>query len=94
MFRFDYSHKFIQWAITSPNWKKALHLGVRAKKSRKLVGFITGIPCKMSTCGDIVKSVEINFLCVHKKLRSQRLAPLLIKEITRKINLLGIFQAV
>jgi glycylpeptide N-tetradecanoyltransferase len=38
--------------------------------------------------------VEINFLCIHKKLRSKRLAPLLIKEVTRRVNLEGIFQAV
>ena len=38
--------------------------------------------------------VEINFLCVHKKLRSKRLAPVLIKEITRRVHLEGIFQAV
>jgi glycylpeptide N-tetradecanoyltransferase len=37
---------------------------------------------------------EINFLCVHKKLRSKRLAPVLIKEITRRVNLTGTFQAV
>ncbi len=36
---------------------------------------------------------EINFLCAHKKLRSKRLAPVLIKEITRRVNLRGVFQA-
>jgi len=36
--------------------------------------------------------VEINFLCVHKKLRSKRLAPVLIKEITRRVNLHNIWQ--
>jgi len=36
--------------------------------------------------------VEINFLCVHKKLRSKRLAPVLIKEITRRVNLRDIWQ--
>jgi len=40
------------------------------------------------------KMVEINFLCVHKKLRSKRVAPVLIREITRRVNLKGIFQAV
>lgn len=40
------------------------------------------------------KIVEINFLCVHKKLRSKRVAPVLIREITRRVNLTGIFQAV
>lgn len=38
--------------------------------------------------------VEINFLCVHKKLRSKRVAPVLIREITRRVNLKSIFQAV
>lgn len=38
--------------------------------------------------------VDINFLCVHKKLRSKRVAPVLIREITRRVNLQGIFQAV
>lgn len=38
--------------------------------------------------------VEINFLCVHKKLRSRRVAPVLIREITRRVNQEGIFQAV
>ena len=38
--------------------------------------------------------VEINFLCVHKRLRSKRVAPVLIKEITRRVNFEGIFQAV
>jgi len=42
--------------------------------------------------GQTVKMVEINFLCVHKKLRSKRLAPVLIKEITRRVNVNGIFQ--
>lgn len=42
----------------------------------------------------ILRVVEINFLCIHKKLRSKRLAPVLIKEITRRVNLTGIFQAV
>jgi len=38
--------------------------------------------------------VEVNFLCVHKKLRYKRLAPVLIKEITRRVNVTGNFQAV
>lgn len=41
----------------------------------------------------VFRAVEINYLCVHKKLRSKRLAPVLIKEVTRKCHLKGIFQA-
>ena len=45
-------------------------------------------------CYRLKRMVEINFLCVHKKLRSKRVAPVLIREITRRVNLEGIFQAV
>jgi glycylpeptide N-tetradecanoyltransferase len=38
--------------------------------------------------------VEINFLCVHAKYRSFRIAPVLIKEITRRTHLQNIWQAV
>lgn len=37
---------------------------------------------------------EINFLCIHKMLREKRLAPILIKEVTRRVNLRNIWQAV
>lgn len=69
-------------------------LGVRATESRKLVAFISGIPMKMKLRNTVYEMAEINFLCIHKQLRTKRLAPLLIKEITRRIHLKGIFQAV
>lgn len=57
------------------------------------VSFISGIPVDIHVNGESIPSVEINFLCIHKKLRSKRLAPLLIKEVTRRVNLHGIWQA-
>jgi hypothetical protein len=45
-------------------------------------------------CLSSIRATEINFLCVHKKLRSKRLAPVLIKEVTRQVHLKGIFQAI
>jgi len=94
MFRFDYSIPFLRWALMPPDFLRVWHLGVRVKANGKLVGFITGIPASMHVHGPVVKMVEINFLCVHKKLRSKRLAPVLIKEITRRVNREGIWQAV
>lgn len=55
---------------------------------------ITGVPAHVHAYDNDMKMAEINFLCVHKKLRTKRLAPVLIKEVTRRINLKGIFQAV
>ncbi|CAL4144211.1 unnamed protein product, partial [Meganyctiphanes norvegica] len=94
MFRFDYSKEFLRWALMPPGWKSDWHVGVRVVKSNKLVGFISAVPANIRIYDHQQKMVEINFLCVHKKLRSKRLAPVLIKEITRRVNLTGIFQAV
>jgi len=94
MFRFDYSIAFLRWALTPPGYLKNWHLGVRVKASQKLVGFITGIPANMKVNEDLIPMTEINFLCVHKKLRSKRLAPVLIKEITRRVNKQNVWQAV
>ncbi|XP_054712254.1 glycylpeptide N-tetradecanoyltransferase 2-like [Uloborus diversus] len=94
MFRFDYSPGFLKWALQPPHWKKHWHCGVRVVKSKKLVGFISAVPALIKIYGKQRNTVEINFLCVHKKLRSKRVAPVLIREITRRVNLEGIFQAV
>lgn len=94
MFRFDYSESFLRWALTPPHFEPDYHIGVRLTSTRKLVGFITGIPQQMSVYDESKPMVEINYLCVHKKLRSKRLAPVLIKEVTRRVNLRNVWQAV
>ncbi|ODV71806.1 glycylpeptide N-tetradecanoyltransferase NMT1 [Cyberlindnera jadinii NRRL Y-1542] len=92
-FRFKYSTDFLDWALKPPGYKKEWHVGVRVKDSGRLVGFIAGTPADLRVRANSVHAVEINFICVHKKLRSKRLAPILIKEVTRRVNLTGIFQA-
>lgn len=94
MFRFDYSPAFLRWALQPPGWKPSWYAGVRVASTRKLVGFISAVPAFVRIRGHDRQMVEINFLCVHKKLRSKRVAPVLIKEITRRVNLEGVFQAI
>lgn len=94
MFRFAYSPEFLRWALQPPGYLQDWHCGVRASTSGKLVAFISAIPCVLTVRTESLKVVEINFLCVHKKLRQKRLAPVLIKEITRRVNLRDIWQAV
>lgn len=93
-FRFDYSASFLHWALKSPGFKKEWHIGVRVKASKRLVAFISGIPITLRARSNDLKASEINFLCVHKKLRSKRLAPTLIKEVTRRCHQQGVWQAV
>jgi glycylpeptide N-tetradecanoyltransferase len=75
-----------------PGWRKELHVGVRASASKKLVAFISGIPLRVRIRDKFIVASDVNFLVVHKKLRGKRLAPVLIKEITRRSNLGGIWQ--
>src|ERR1700738_3946825 len=106
-FRFAYSASFLKWyhkllsltnfrAMLTPDYCKAWHVGLRATHNdkRKLCAFISGIPITLRIRNNTLKTVEINFLCIHKKLRSKRLAPVLIKEITRRCHLQGIWDAV
>ncbi|KXT08805.1 hypothetical protein AC579_8276 [Pseudocercospora musae] len=96
-FRFNYSTQFLAWALKPPGWKKEWHVGVRTAtkdgKKGKLVASIAGIPVTLRVRGEKVNASEINFLAIHRKLRNKRLAPVLIKEITRRCYLNDIFQA-
>ena len=56
-----------------------------------LVGFISGIILNLNVEGKTVKVTEVNFLCVKKQYRSKSMASVLIKEVVRRSNLLGVF---
>lgn len=79
MFRFSYSPAFLSWALQPPGHRSDWHVGVRVRGSGRLVAFISAIPATILANGTRIRAVEINFLCVLKKLRSKRLAPVLIK---------------
>jgi glycylpeptide N-tetradecanoyltransferase len=96
MFRFDYSKEFLKWHLTAPGYLKLWHIAVLqdVNGEKKMVGFISGIPVHLVIYGKEVTMVEINFLCVQSSYRSRRLAPVLIKEVTRRTHLQNIWQAV
>ncbi|KAK4121928.1 N-myristoyl transferase [Parathielavia appendiculata] len=92
MFRFKYSNSLLRWSLLSPGWRKEWHVGIRSGNT--LCAFISAIPTEMRVRNKVIHSAEVNFLCIHKKLRGKRLAPILIKEITRRVNLEGVWQAI
>ena len=104
MFRFDYSKDFLRWHLTAPGYYKNWLVSVvkeevvkknnKEKVKKKMVGFISGIPVDISINGTKCKMAEINFLCVNSNFRDKRLAPVLIKEVTRRIHCEDIWQAV
>ncbi|XP_051529802.1 glycylpeptide N-tetradecanoyltransferase 1-like isoform X2 [Myxocyprinus asiaticus] len=92
--RLHYSPQFLLWALCPPGWQSKWYCGIRVNASQKLVGFISAIPATIKLFDIAIRMVEVNFMCVHKKLRLKRMAPVLIKEITRRVHQQGVFQAV
>ncbi|KAM7221261.1 Acyl-CoA N-acyltransferase [Rhypophila decipiens] len=92
MFRFKYSKAFLRWLLMSPGWKKEWHIGIRVGPT--LCAFISAVPVNIRVRNNTLPMPEVNFLCIHKKLRGKRLAPVLIKEVTRRVNLTGVWQAI
>jgi glycylpeptide N-tetradecanoyltransferase len=80
----------IRGLIADPKFKDWI-LGVQVKANKKLVGFVTAYPGQLRIRDTTISVANINFMCVHKKLRDKRLFPLLLKEITRRCNLQGYF---
>lgn len=75
-----------------PGWQRQYHVGVRASESRKLVAFISAVQVNLRVREKVITCSEVNFLCIHKKLRGKRLTPVLIKEIVRISNRNDIWQ--
>lgn len=97
MFRFNYGTAILRWSLMAPGWKADWHVGIRdcrVKDRKPLVAFISAVPMTVRVRNKNFVASEVNFLCVHKKLRGKRLAPILIKEVTRRSNLHGIWQGV
>ena len=69
-------------------------IGFREKKTGILKGFISGIPCTIKIGNDILHLVEVKSLYISNDYRNQRLTPLLIGEIRRRVVATGCMQAI
>ena len=98
MFRFDYSKDFLKWHLNPPGYYPEWLISVvredKVKNKKKMVGFIAGLPIKVHIHGTDITLAEIDFLCVKKELRSRRLAPVLIQEVSRRIHMRNMWWAV
>ena len=88
--KFHYSKKLLKWFLYNEKYNDLI-IGVKYKN--KLLATICGIPMTIRLFDKEIEMIEINFLCIHNKLRNKRLSPVLIKEATRRTNLHNIWQA-
>lgn len=79
--------------LKRPGWKRDWHIGIRESKSRKLLACIFAIPGVLRIRDKSIKAAEVSFLCIHTKFRCRRLAPALIKELSRRCSRDGVYQA-
>lgn len=87
-----YSPRFLQWMLKSNGNMKSYSLVLRWKG--EMVGFAFAKEHKLSIRGVEQKVVSVNLLCVARCLRGRRISPVIIREITRRVNLDGIYQAI
>ncbi|KAI5185596.1 glycylpeptide N-tetradecanoyltransferase [Nematocida homosporus] len=91
MFRLEYSRAFLKWQLLSPDsfpdWNVGLYQG------EHLIGFISACKLQIQIGGDKPPTAVVNFLCLDRSFRKKRLAPVLIKEITKRVNQKGIYRA-
>ncbi|KAH9385532.1 glycylpeptide N-tetradecanoyltransferase [Nematocida major] len=90
-FRLQYSPEFLRWQLESPSVFPEWNIGMF--DGSRLVGFISAAAIDIKIKESTPKTAVVNFLCVHKDYRKRRLAPVLIKEITKRVNLKGIYTA-
>jgi len=92
-FRFYYSKNMLKWAAFVPGYRPNWFVGLRKRESNELVGCILATPSSLAVNGSIIQMATINFLNLRLDVRSKSLAPVLIQEITRRLNSEGIYQA-
>ena len=73
-FRLHYSKEKFRWGCATPGFIKDMHILVRNSKNKKIMASLVGVPKKIMINGQNTKMCEVNFLAVHHKLRSKRLA--------------------
>ena len=89
-FRFNYKPEFIEWYLTI---NTSISIGIK-DTCDNIIGFICGRLIYIMLYGKEIKSAEINFLCLDKKIRNNKLCPILINEITKEFNKIGIYEAI
>lgn len=84
-YRLQYSEAFLRWYFDFPDGFPDCKVGLVSNDGGEMLGFISANPAPLSIGSTKITTMEVNFLCVHRDNREAGLAPLLIKEITRRV---------
>ncbi|ELQ75717.1 N-myristoyl transferase, partial [Trachipleistophora hominis] len=91
-FRLTYSYEFLCWEFggkrTCPDYC------VLVKDDHTIIGFVFAKEHDVVINGTKHVLASVNYLCIHKTFRNKNLAPLMITEIQRRVNMRGIACAI
>lgn len=85
---------FVSWSFRREDQPGDWIVGVRVVETDAIVAAVCAWPWKIRVDEEEHASAQIGFLCVHPILRNKRLAPVLIREITRRVVARGCVRAV
>jgi glycylpeptide N-tetradecanoyltransferase len=88
-FKVTYSPAKFRWALQTSAHMKEFHILIRNSKNKKIMAMCTADCKKFVVNGQTMKMLEGNFMCVHSKLRSKRLAQILLQENMRRQRKMG-----
>lgn len=91
-YRLSYSKEFFINLFGSPDHHSSYSLGLFHHDT--MVGYVLAKKHHLVIGAQSSDIVSVNFLCLDRKYRNQRMAPLLIQEIRRIANLSGIFRGI
>ena len=91
-FRLSYSLPFLKSMISQAI--SGCQILIKHNSSKNIIGSIIAIPKRIKVKDQMLDTCEINLLCVKKDYRDKQLAPLLIQEIARRLNLRQINTAI
>lgn len=77
-FRLRYTNEKLRYGLKIPGYRKDGQFMIRASKNKKIMAFTMMSLREMIVNGKKEKFMEVNFLAVHFKLRSKRLAQICI----------------
>ncbi|AEA39009.1 N-myristoyltransferase (nucleomorph) [Cryptomonas paramecium] len=90
---FDYTHDCLALETKSPVWTKCLCIKLEYRRGKKIISSILSTLKQMTIGKKILCISEINFLCSTKRLRKKRFVEIIIKEIKRRLNSIGIYKS-
>ena len=79
-FRFNLSKEYLTWMLLGPGTDPRCLCGIRESVSGELVAFAATVPISMWDGVKVGRVAYLDYVCVHRKFRGNRLCPFLVRD--------------